>query len=128
MGAEAAGRFTVRGKSTKGNARLETDVLQLRGADVRLSIPFKAMRNVRSSNGVLRFESPEGRVELELGPAAPQWADKILHPPSRLAKIRIFSPSSKPRPPSCQLAERSRSAMRFSSARPRPRSSIVFQR
>ena len=89
MGAEAAGRFTVRGKSTKGNARLETDVLQLRGADVRLSIPFKAMRNVRSSNGVLRFESPEGRVELELGPAAPQWADKILHPPSRLAKIGV---------------------------------------
>jgi hypothetical protein len=64
-------------------------VLQLRGADVRLSIPFKAMRNVRSSDGVLRFECPEGRVELELGTAAPKWADKILHPPSRLAKIGV---------------------------------------
>ena len=96
MGAEAAGRFTVGGKSTKGQARLETDVLQLRGTDVRLSIPFKTMRHVRSSNGVLRFDTAESgpkrsalRFALELGPAAAKWAEKILHPPSRLAKIGV---------------------------------------
>jgi hypothetical protein len=89
MGAEASGRFTIGGKCLKGKARLETNVLQLRGDDVRLSVPFEAMRNVRSADGVLRFESPQGRVALELGAAAPKWADKILHPPSRLAKIGV---------------------------------------
>ena len=89
MGSEALGNFSVNGKPVRGKARLETDVLQLRGDDVRLSIPFKAMRNVRSTDGVLRFESPQGRVALELGAAAPKWADKILHPPSRLAKIGV---------------------------------------
>jgi hypothetical protein len=89
MGSEALVKFLVNGESAKGKARLETDTLQLRGADVRVSIPFKAMRNVRSSGGVLRFESPEGRVEVELGAAAPKWADKIVHPPSRLAKLGV---------------------------------------
>jgi len=91
MGSETVGNFSVNGKPVRGKARLETDVLQLRGDDVRLSVPFKAMRNVRSAGGVLRFESPQGRVALELGAAAPRWADKILHPPSRLAKIGVKS-------------------------------------
>ena len=89
MGAEAVIPFTVNRKSANGNALLETDVLQLRGASVKLSIPFKAMRNVRAAGGVLRFDSPHGGIALELGPAAPKWAEKILHPPSRLAKIGV---------------------------------------
>ena len=96
MGSEALGKFSVNGRTGKGKARLETDALQLRGEDVRLSIPFKAMRNVRSSDGVLQFETSDGgpkrshlRVEVELGSAAPKWADKILHPPSRLAKLGV---------------------------------------
>ena len=89
MGAEAVVSFTVNRKSANGKARLETDVLQLRGDDVKLSIPFKAMRNVRAAGGVLRFDSPHGGIALELGSAAPKWAEKILHPPSRLAKIGV---------------------------------------
>jgi hypothetical protein len=89
MGAEAVIPFTVNRKSANGKALLETDVLQLRGASVKLSIPFKAMRNVRAAGGVLRFDSPHGGIALELGPAAPKWAEKILHPPSRLAKIGV---------------------------------------
>jgi hypothetical protein len=89
MGSEALVNFSLNGKAAKGKARLETDVLQLRSADVRVSISFKAMRNVRSSDGVLRLDSPEGRVELALGTAAPKWAGKILHPPSRLAKLGV---------------------------------------
>lgn len=89
MGSEALGNFSVNGKPVRGKARLESDVLQLRGDDVRLSVPFNSMRNVRSADGVLRFESPQGRFTLELGAAAPRWADKILHPPSRLAKIGV---------------------------------------
>ena len=89
MGSEALVKFSVNGESAKCKARLETDTLQLRGPDIRVSIHFKAMRNVRSSGGVLRFESPEGRVELDLGAAAAKWEGKILHPPTRLAKIGV---------------------------------------
>jgi hypothetical protein len=89
MGSEALVNLSVNGRAAKGKARLETDALQLRAPDVRLTVPFKAMRNVRSRDGVLRFESPQGRVELELGDTAPKWAEKILHPPSRLAKIGV---------------------------------------
>ena len=89
MGAETFGKFSVNGKAGRGKARLETDELQLRGEDVRLSIPFKTMRDVRSVDGVLRFESPQGRVELELGAVARKWAEKILHPPTRLTKIGV---------------------------------------
>ena len=87
MGSEALLNFSVNGKPKKGKARLETDVLQLRGTKVRMSIPFKAMRNARSSDGVLRFETSHGGPErsallVELsGAAARKWADKILHPP-----------------------------------------------
>ena len=95
MGSEALVNFSLNGKAAKGKARLETDVLQLRSADVRVSISFKAMRNVRSSDGVLRFETSDGGpkrpllVELELGAAATRWAGKILHPPSRLTKLGV---------------------------------------
>ena len=89
MGVEAVMTFTVNRKSDNGKALLETDVLQLRGDSVKLSIPLKAMRNVRAAGGVLRFDSPHGGIALELGSAAPKWAEKILHPPSRLAKIGV---------------------------------------
>ena len=89
MGAEAVVSFMVNRKSANGKARLETEVLQLRGEGVKLSIPFKAMRNVRAADGVLRFDSPHGGIALELGSAAPKWAEKILHPRSRLAKIGV---------------------------------------
>ena len=38
---------------------------------------------------MLSFDSPDGAVTLELGSAASKWAEKILHPPSRLAKIGV---------------------------------------
>jgi hypothetical protein len=91
MGAEAVVAFTVNRKSASGKARLEAGVLQLRGDSVKLSIPFKAIRNVRAAGGVLKFDSPHGGIALELGSAAPKWAEKILHPPSRLAKIGVKS-------------------------------------
>ena len=74
MGADAVITFTVNRKSADGKARLETDVLHLRGDSVKLSIPFKAMRNVRVTGGVLRFDSVHGGIALQLGAAAPKWA------------------------------------------------------
>jgi hypothetical protein len=89
MGAEALCDFTVNGRPDRGKARLETEVLRLRGREASFSIPFKQMTRVRAVDGVLSFESADGLVRLELGSAADKWADKILHPPTRLAKIGV---------------------------------------
>ena len=90
MGAEAepcTARF--KGKTATGKARLETDVLQFRGGDLKLSIPFKQMSKVAARGGTLSVTFPDGTASFDLGAAAPKWADKILHPPSRLQKIGV---------------------------------------
>jgi hypothetical protein len=89
MGAEALCKFTVNGKPDRGKARLESEVLQLRGTEVTLTIPFKQMTQVRAADGRLSLRSPQVLVTIELGPAAARWAEKILDPPSRLTKIGV---------------------------------------
>jgi hypothetical protein len=89
MGTEAHCTISVNGRSVRGKARLETDVLQLRAADLKLDLRFKQMKKVRAAGGALSFSAPDGAVTLDLGPDAAKWADKILHPPSRLAKIGV---------------------------------------
>jgi hypothetical protein len=89
MGTEAHCTISVNGKSVRGKARLETDVLQLRGADLKLDVPFRQMKKVRVDDGALSFNGPDGSVTLDLGSDASKWAGKILHPPSRLAKIGV---------------------------------------
>lgn len=91
MGAEAQCTITVNGRSVRGKARLETDVLYLRGAALKLDVPFKQMKKVRAAGGALSFDAPNGSMTLDLGPDASKWAGKILHPPSRLAKIGVKS-------------------------------------
>jgi hypothetical protein len=87
MGAEATCVARFNGKSATGKARLETEVLQFRGGEIRLSIPFRQMSKIIARTGTLSVTFPEGTAAFDLGPAAPKWADKILHPPSRLAKL-----------------------------------------
>jgi hypothetical protein len=87
MGSEAICKATCKRKSASGKARLETDVLQFRGGDLKLTIPFKDMTSVTAKAGTLRIAFPGGVAAFELGAAAPKWADKILHPPSRLDKL-----------------------------------------
>ncbi|MGH9142418.1 MAG: hypothetical protein ACRD2I_14900 [Vicinamibacterales bacterium] len=89
MGAEATCTARFRGLTTAGKARLETEVLQFRGGDLRLSIPFKQMSKVTARTGTLSVTYPAGHLLLELGAVAPKWMDKILHPPSRLQKIGV---------------------------------------
>jgi hypothetical protein len=89
MGAEATCRATFKGQTVSGRARLETDVLQFRGSDLKLSIPFKEMKTVTARGGTLTVTSRQGTVAIELGLAAPKWADKILRPPSRLQKLGV---------------------------------------
>jgi hypothetical protein len=87
MGAEAICTARFRGAVVTGKARLETDVLQFRGGEVRLSIPFKSMSKIAARGGTLSITGPEGAVSFELGTAAPKWAAKIQHPASRLDKL-----------------------------------------
>lgn len=85
--AKCAARFG--GKSAKGIARLETDVLEFRGGELRISIPFKAMSKVVANDGVLNVTGPGGVASLELGGAAAKWAEKIKNPPSLLQKLGV---------------------------------------
>ena len=89
MGAEATCTASFNNKKASGKARLETDVLQFRGGDLKLSIPFKSIEKVGSCKGVLTVDIPDGTATFDLGAAATKWADKIRTPPSRLAKIGV---------------------------------------
>jgi hypothetical protein len=89
MGSEASCTATFKGRRAAGKARLETEVLQFRGGDLKLSIPFKQMSKVAARGGTLHLTFPDGAASFDLGTAAPKWADKILHPPSRLQKIGV---------------------------------------
>jgi hypothetical protein len=89
MGAEATCTVTFKGRSSSGKARLETDVLQFRGADLKLSIPFKQIEKVASRKGVLSVTFGGDTAGFDLGARSTRWADKIRNPPSRLQKIGV---------------------------------------
>ncbi len=73
MGQEIACLAHIDGKSARGTALLETTEILFRG-EVRLKIPFAAIKEVKASNGELRMNSAEGIVVLELGDKAEQVA------------------------------------------------------
>src|SRR5207249_2785405 len=89
MGDEAACTATFKGKTSKGKARLESETLEFRAPELRLSIPFKQISKVTAHGGALAVVSSGGTVSLALGAAAEKWAFKIQHPRSRLEKIGI---------------------------------------
>ena len=89
MGAEAVVTARFKGKTATGKARLETDVLQFRGGDLKLSIPFSQMSKIGARAGTLSVTFPAGTASFDLGVAAAKWAEKIQHPPSRLQKIGV---------------------------------------
>jgi hypothetical protein len=87
MGAELICTAKFKRQTASGKARLETDVLQFRGGDLRLSIPFKDMSKVEARDGALSVTFRAGTASFDIGAAAPKWVEKILHPPSRLKKL-----------------------------------------
>ena len=88
MGQEANCKARFKKQVSVGHAMLETDYVLFRG-DFRVKIPFKSMRKVKAAGDWLKIDAPEGALELDLGPAAAKWEQKILHPPSRLDKIGV---------------------------------------
>jgi len=89
MGAEADCTARLNGRTVAGKARLETEALEFRGADLNLSIPFKSVTKVSVRGDSLNIAHAGGRVTLEIGQSASRWADKILHPPSRAKKLGV---------------------------------------
>ena len=89
MGREATATARFKGRTASGKARLETEVLQFRGGDLTLSIPFKQMSTIGAADGTLSVTFPGGTASFELGAAAYTWAEKIRNPPSRLQKIGV---------------------------------------
>ncbi len=88
MGQELECSLRLGRRTLRGRAYLETAYLLFRGEE-RLKIPFQGLRKVEASAGILKLDFDGGPAELELGKAAEKWARKILHPPSRLAKLGV---------------------------------------
>src|SRR5689334_462092 len=87
MGSEALCTVGVKGKAADGQARLEAEIVQFRVGGGRLARAFSQRSSVAAGGGTLSVTFPGGTASCDLGTAAPKWADKILHPPSRLAKL-----------------------------------------
>jgi hypothetical protein len=90
MGREIDCRMRHGKRLLTGRAYLETDHLLFRGQE-RLKVPLKDLTRVAARGGILRLEFTGGPAELELGPAAEKWAEKILHPASRADRLGVKS-------------------------------------
>ena len=88
MGKDLDCKMQYRGLAHAGRVYLETDFLLFRG-DLRLKILFGQMTSVESLNGWLRIGFAGEEARFEIGDYAAKWVDKILHPPSRTAKLGI---------------------------------------
>jgi len=86
MGDDARATLRYEGREVEGRALLETDELVFRG-DVRLTVPYRSLTEVSAEDGRLVLAWGEERAELELGPKAARWADRILNPRTLLDKL-----------------------------------------
>src|SRR5713226_2582457 len=91
MGTEVTCAVTVNKRASSGRVRLETNVLHVRAEGAKLDLPFVAMEKVIARDGLLSITHPGGVLTLALADAAAKWAEKIINPPSRLAKLSVKS-------------------------------------
>ena len=84
MGREILCQARHEGQTAEVKALLETDAVILRGA-IKTTLPFSTLTKVEAHEGELHLND----TVLELGPEAPKWAQKILHPPTLLDKLGI---------------------------------------
>src|ERR1700742_1997016 len=94
MGQERESTLRIGRRRIEGEALLETTEIIFRPVDgsKRLKFAFvDIVKSVKAVDGELRFHTEEGPAVLELGPAAEKWAEKILHPKSRVEKLGVKS-------------------------------------
>jgi hypothetical protein len=90
MGYDVTCKASVGNQSSEGRAQLETDFVQFRSDSLRFKVGFKELSKVNAAGETLDLTFDGRRVKLHLGEkAAAKWADKILHPPSRLDKLGV---------------------------------------
>jgi len=89
MGQEATCKLRLGTKLSEGKALLETEELIFRGGELRLKIPFRAMRSIEAKDGWLLVNFPEGLAAFELGAQAAKWAEKIKNPKSLVEKLGV---------------------------------------
>ena len=88
MGAEVECVMKHEGRSFKGRALLETHELMFRG-ERSLKIPFRTMRSLKASKGVLLVDFRDGVASFDLKDKAEVWLNKILNPKSVLEKLGV---------------------------------------
>jgi hypothetical protein len=81
MGAEATCRVSAELK-----VLLETDEIIVRGR-----VPFSAITHVKADGGQLVLSTATGDIAMDLGAAAPIWAQKIKSPKSLIDKLGVAS-------------------------------------
>src|SRR5579871_6124078 len=94
MGQERESTLRLGRRRIEGEALLETAEIIFRPIDgsKRLKFAFADIsKSVKAVDGELRFHTVDGPAVLELGPAAEKWADKIVHPKSRVEKLGVTS-------------------------------------
>jgi hypothetical protein len=89
MGTETTCTATFARATASGKALLESDRLEFRGGDLRVSVPFKDVKQLSVRAGTLAVKFSGGLLSLGLGAAAARWAEKIQNPPSRLSKLGV---------------------------------------
>jgi hypothetical protein len=91
MGRELPCNVRYGGQTHAGKALLETSELLFRGdrGGLRLRIDFSKVRHVKAANGLLEVCFGEESAVFELGDPAALWAERMLHPPTRLDKLGL---------------------------------------
>jgi|SRR5687768_11848181 len=88
MGSDAACTIRIDGKTARGTAWLEHKDLVFRGP-FRLAVPLATITEATSRDGTLLVRFGDRSAELDVGPAAARWAERITNPPSRLQKLGV---------------------------------------
>lgn len=94
MGQQIESCARLGAKTLKGIAMLETDYVLFRGAGkkdpaTRVKIPFRDVRTLEARDGWLRICHAAGALEIELGPRAEKWKEKIRSPRGLLDKLGV---------------------------------------
>jgi hypothetical protein len=88
MGLEADCTVRYGKESSAGKAKLEEKEILFRG-DFRLKVPLAEITKADVKGGALTIAWKGGQARLELGAAAPRWAEKIRNPRGLLDKLGI---------------------------------------
>jgi hypothetical protein len=85
MGLEAKCAAVIARRTLSGTLHVDSKDLTFQAKDLKWALPLHPRPRARENSGWLEVPG----AKFEIGPAAAKWLDKILHPPSRLAKLGI---------------------------------------